>query len=400
MASIKKDDKTGTYYFVLDLPRDPVTGARRQKKRRGYKTKKEAQQAAAELLHELTRGTHIEETDMSFKSFCDSFINEYETSGVKRGTVLIRKSGIKVLLRYFNIIPIKDISKKMYQSAITDMKKSDPSINKKPYSDSTIISVHACAKLIFKRALELELIKSDPTAAAKLPKTLRTVEDLENSVELPKFLEKEELSLFLKTAKDHGLYGDYEAFTTLAYTGMRIGELIVLREHSDLNFDENTISITKTYFNPTNSMLKYSLEPPKTKKSKRVIDCDPEIMHMLKTLIASNKEFKMMHRKTYYDKGYVFPNREKCPGYPFTINHFDYRMNRLLKIAGLNENLTPHSLRHTHTSLLAEAGVSLEEIMDRLGHKDDDTTKQVYLHVTKTRKKEASEKFSQLMNSL
>lgn len=58
-------------------------------------------------------------------------------------------------------------------------------------------------------------------------------------------------------------------------------------------------------------------------------------------------------------------------------------MARLLKIAGLNGQLTPHSLRHTHTSLLAEAGVGLEQIMDRLGHTDDHTTKNVYLHVTK-----------------
>ena len=46
-------------------------------------------------------------------------------------------------------------------------------------------------------------------------------------------------------------------------------------------------------------------------------------------------------------------------------------MARLLRIAELNPELTPHSLRHTHTSFLAEAGVSLEQIMDRLGHSDD-----------------------------
>nr|WP_245998333.1 tyrosine-type recombinase/integrase [Siminovitchia terrae] len=75
-------------------------------------------------------------------------------------------------------------------------------------------------------------------------------------------------------------------------------------------------------------------------------------------------------------------------------------MARLLKIAGLNGQLTPHSLRHTHTSLLAEAGVGLEQIMDRLGHTDDHTTKNVYLHVTKEMKKEASQKFTELMRSL
>ncbi|MCY8487037.1 tyrosine-type recombinase/integrase [Bacillus atrophaeus] len=58
------------------------------------------------------------------------------------------------------------------------------------------------------------------------------------------------------------------------------------------------------------------------------------------------------------------------------------------------QKLTPHSLRHTHTSLLAEAGIELLQIMDRLGH-----TK-VYLTHYKRQKKEASQKFAQLMRSL
>ncbi|OBA09520.1 integrase [Bacillus subtilis] len=70
------------------------------------------------------------------------------------------------------------------------------------------------------------------------------------------------------------------------------------------------------------------------------------------------------------------------------------------KIADLNEDLTPHSLRQTHTSLLAETRVSLEQIMDRLGHTDDQSTKNVYLHVTQEMKKEASQKFGELMRSL
>ncbi|WP_246516516.1 tyrosine-type recombinase/integrase [Salicibibacter cibarius] len=79
------------------------------------------------------------------------------------------------------------------------------------------------------------------------------------------------------------------------------------------------------------------------------------------------------------------------------IKTVERRMKRLMKKAGLNESLTSHSLKHTHTSLLTEAGVHLDEIMDRLGHKDDDTTRSVYLHVTKSRKKEAADKFSDLM---
>ena len=67
-------------------------------------------------------------------------------------------------------------------------------------------------------------------------------------------------------------------------------------------------------------------------------------------------------------------------------------MIRLLAFARLNNVLTPNSLRHT--SLLAEVGLALEQIMDRLGHSDDQITKNVYLHVTKETKKSSPKVFT------
>lgn len=63
-----------------------------------------------------------------------------------------------------------------------------------------------------------------------------------------------------------------------------------------------------------------------------------------------------------------------------------------------SKNIHPHSFRHTHTSLLAEAGVPLEVIQDRLGHSDDSVTKEIYLHITKKLQNDAAEKFANLMN--
>lgn len=194
-------------------------------------------------------------------------------------------------------------------------------------------------------------------------------------------MEKDELAIFLKTAQVKGLEGDYETFLSLAYTGMRVGEFTVLRE-TDIDFNENSINITKTYYNPTNNMIKYQLLTPKTKKSIRKIQIEPIVTTTLQTYIKSLNELKMLYRQTYHDKGYIIPNQDTHPGYPRPLKQIHIRMKRLLKLAGLNTSLTPHSLRHTHTSLLAEAEVPLTEIMDRLGHKDDDTTKQVYPHVT------------------
>ncbi|MFE4430182.1 hypothetical protein ACFY5J_24500 [Peribacillus butanolivorans] len=71
--------------------------------------------------------------------------------------------------------------------------------------------------MIFRKALELELIKKGPTEFAYLKKVKNTIEQLEEE-EVPKYLEKEELALFLKTAKNGGLTLDYLMFLILSYT--------------------------------------------------------------------------------------------------------------------------------------------------------------------------------------
>ena len=48
-------------------------------------------------------------------------------------------------------------------------------------------------------------------------------------------------------------YMDILIFLTLAYTGMRVGELVVLK-WKDIDFVNQTISITKTYYNPNNTV--------------------------------------------------------------------------------------------------------------------------------------------------
>ena len=120
----------------------------------------------------------------------------------------------------------------------------------------------------------------------------------------------------------------------------------------------------------------------------------------LKRHKARQNQLKMRCRDTYHDEDFVFTKENKHPGYPEILKTIGNRMMRLLSFAKLPTTLTPHSLRHTHVSLLAEAGVSLPEIMERLGHKNDMVTREIYLHVTKTLKKEAAQKFDKLMDGL
>lgn len=67
-------------------------------------------------------------------------------------------------------------------------------------------------------------------------------------------------------------------------------------------------------------------------------------------------------------------------------------MNRILKLTSIKKETTPHIFRHTHISMLTEAGINLATIMKRVGHDDADTTMRIYTHITDTMKKDASEK--------
>ena len=368
-----------------------VNGKRKQQTVSGFKTKKEAQLAAAEIEQAVANETFVKESDIYFKDFADEWMSLY-SQNVKPSTARIRQHEIDLLLYYFKTQKLKDITKKAYQLALVDLKKRN-------YADNTISGTHGTGKMIFKKALEFDLLKNDPTQFAKPPRRQVTLEETESEESTAKYLEKEQLALFLKATKDHGLDQDYPIFFTLAYSGIRAGELCSLK-WSDIDFGANTISINRTYYNPKNIIMDYRLLPPKTKTSKRTIEIDPSVMKELEKHQAKQKVYKMQYRKEWHDKDFIFAKTEKNYGYPHYIKFIETRMARLLKLADLPSTLTPHSLRHTHTSLLAEAGVGLEEIMERLGHSDDETTRTIYLHVTKTMKKEASQKFSELMKSL
>ncbi|MET1178286.1 site-specific integrase [Peribacillus simplex] len=237
----------------------------------------------------------------------------------------------------------------MYQNSLNDLKK------KEQLAHNTISGINGTARMIYKRAMEQDLLLADPTEYAFIPKDKKTVEDIENKKVEDKYLEKYELKTFLDTAKTLCEIDDYVIFLTLSWTGLRAGEFVALK-WKDINFEGNTINITKTY-NPKNNTKDYKLLPPKTNGSIRKIDVEDEVINTLHKHRLKQKEIKLQVGNEYYDKDFVF-GRLNAPyfGYPNFIKTIENRMESLLtKTRAINKRLTPHSLRHTNTSLLARS---------------------------------------------
>lgn len=372
---------------ITDGPHNPATGKRRQIERRG-KTKKEAKSRVEEALRTLTEDGIDDSvaSHMTFEQITNKWLVVYSATGVKRGSVRIREKEVKILNSYFAKSPIANITHNMYQNMLLDL-------DKRGYARTTINGVNTCANMIFKYAKKNKLIKENPREDAIVPKKSVTVEELENDTIEETYFESEELDEFLDAVLNIGLHLDMERFYTLAFSGMRPGELVALKKE-DLDFGNNTIRISKTLYNEKNNMQEYQIDTTKTNKA-RVIEMDETIMNMLKKLVRNNDKHRMKYRvlDEFHDSDFVF---QRPNGYPFITKNLASRMKRILKYADISKELTPHSFRHTHISMMAESGTDLPTIMKRVGHEDPDTTLKVYTHVTEKMKIKSVDNVTQL----
>lgn len=389
MRIFKRGD---TWSFVLDVGKDPKTGKRKQKTKGGFKRKKDAEEAAVKLREELTNGIQPLSDRCTFEELGEMWLVAYERRNqVKPSTIRVRVHERMAWLKHFRKIDVHQLNRHMIQDALNQMSKE--------YAPNTLSGILSTLRKILRFGKEQGFLKQDHSEFVYMPKKRKTLAETSNEDITLKYMEKTTLKELLGCTKRFGLDHDLAMFTLLAYTGMRIGEALAL-QWSDINFDEQTIAIRKTMYNPKNNLRGYQLETPKTESSNRTIVVDPELLELLKQVQRKQKEMRFKYRDAY-DKQFVFVSyQEKTAGYPLTNKTVTCRLQRLLKIAKIQQHITLHTFRHTHTSLLAEAGVGLIEIMERLGHKDDSITRDVYLHVTKQLKKEAVHKFSKLMNDL
>lgn len=370
--SLGKNTKTGKYEYISKT---------------GFKRKSDAKHQAEMIERQLRNGEYIAPSSSTFKQVADDWLKQYATD-VKVSTVRAREKAIHHAIEHFNTKPIQTIKKHEYQRFVNDMSAQ--------YSKNYVDSIVASTNMIFKYAHDMKLIKTLPSEGIKRPKKKVSVEELEDIEIHKKFLEKDELFQFLEVAKyHHSPQNSFEVFTTLAYTGMRAGELLALK-WSDIDFENNTISITKTYYNPNNNKKHYQILTPKTESSIGKISVDPHVIQLL-------KDYKVNVQDTwknglYIDNNFVFTD---VNGYPLVIKKLSTWIQAIMKKTDItNKHISTHSFRHTHCALLIEAGVHIKEIQERLRHKDINTTMNIYAKITNSYKKDASQKFSKLMENV
>ncbi|MCY8234834.1 site-specific integrase [Priestia endophytica] len=178
-------------------------------------------------------------------------------------------------------------------------------------------------------------------------------------------------------------------FFVCSYTGLRRGEVLGLK-WEDFDSEEGTLHVQR---NLIYDKLGFRFGPLKTEASDRIIKLDDSIMNVLKLQKKRQAEMKLLFGASYGKEDLIFSREDGQPIYPRTLTTI---FNRIVKKAEVPK-IGFHDLRHTHATLLLEAGVSLKEVQERLGHSSIKMTGDIYAHVTNTMKTNSAEKFSQYM---
>lgn len=225
---------------------------------------------------------------------------------------------------------------------------------------------------IFEYAINLGIIKKNTATHAIIPKR-------KESLDKPKHQNcyiKNELKQFLELTKTQQTQKAYTFMKLSSASGCRQGKLLGLEwQHAD--FESNSISIVQTL--AVGKGRRLYLEQPKTKHSKRTISIDPKTMVVLKRWkVQQSKDMLKLGYSTLKKHQLVFSNDHN------EFLHLTVPRKWLMKTITNNglRVITIHGLRHTHATLLLEAGVSPKIISERLGHASIQITLDLYSHVT------------------
>lgn len=369
------------YRFQLYLGVDPVTGKPRKTTKQGFKTKKAASLEMSRLKLEAQKGlSQPRQKDYTYRELYEIW-NESHALAIKEST----QTSVEYLFKC-RILPIFG---KMKVNRITTV-QCQQAINKWAKEYITYREVATYFSMVMKYGINIGLINSNPMERVITPNS-----QINREVRTGNYFTVEELKQFLIYAEQDCSQMMYTFFRVIAFTGIRKGECLALT-WNDIDLKNGELAINRTVYYKNG---KHIISEPKTKKSKRTIDIDVRTLEILKDWKkAQQKLFKKLGVDMKLNKGLIFHKMEKGREHEHIHNSVP---NKTLNTIINRYDLTPitvHGFRHTHCSLLVEAELDIKEVQERLGHKNVQTTLQIYAHVTKKKKRTSGEKFQQYVN--
>jgi integrase len=359
---VKKNGEKA-YMFKLYLGIDQDTKKPIRTTRRGFRTQREARLAIADLeLNGLSKPKSEPQIIHTYEQIYNLWYEEYKTT-VKASTLLKTERVFKNhILPAFGNKPIQDIKPMDAQNQMNNW-------HKKLVRASMVMNY---AGLVFDYAIRMQLINMNPTKVIKKPVRKESVREDKDM----NFYDKDELKKFMAALENNNNFRAFVYFRLLAFTGMRKGESLALK-WSDIDLEKQTLYINKAVSRSATGLY---IQTPKTPSSIRRISIDDKTVSILQEYKKESPDGLVFQSE---DGGILSPAKPR-----------KWYLTAMKNLPDDFKQISIHGFRHTHASLLFEAGASIKDVQSRLGHSDIQTTMDVYTHVSKTAKEQLANRFN------
>lgn len=389
---------------------------------------KAVKKAAMDFEEKVKKGTCLDGDKITFSEFYEKWYEDYALIELEKTTLAgydhnIRTKVIPVLgnMKLSMIKPIHLTS--LYNSLRKDGVRQD---NKTTgYSATTINMIHVTISSILRKAVEWDVLLYNPCDRVKTPKRAKDSDDIQ-------YFTIEQTQCFLNaldmtydqpvkgrkrkdsTGKEYNVAPYINKVTIplqfkvlfyiAIYGGLRRGEIVSL-QWSDVDFEKNTISISKsTAYVAGESYIKGT----KTKSSNRTIVFPPTVMKLL-------KQYKTEYYQNQLQLGSQWATDDNGKRLDFLFTQWNGKqmnistprqrfhsiINQYNATVTKEEDKLPmihfHDLRHTSATLLISQGVDIATVAGRLGHSQKSTTLDIYTHSLKEMDISASEKLENVL---
>ncbi len=229
-------------------------------------------------------------------------------------------------------------------------------LNEKQYSKATIARKLATLRSFYKFLVKRSHVSSNPVVAVRTPKQEK---------KLPRFLEYEEVKRLLDTPPVNNWLGarDRAILETLYSTGIRVSELVALNM-DDIDFLGEVVHVRGKG------------------KKERIAPIGSSALQVIQHYMEFRN--KRAQSNSNFDSKVLFVNKH---GRRLSTRSVRRKMDKYLKIAGLDPAISPHTLRHSFATHMLNNGADLRSVQELLGHQSLSTT-QIYTHLTTTKLKE------------
>jgi integrase len=347
-------------------------GKRRYTSRVVQGSKADAKKALAALEQKVSGGIQVEPGKRTLGAYLENWL---VTSAKPRVSENTYRDYAKLLRKF--VIPALG-SKRLDQVAVDQVRALYQSMADQGLG-RTVQYTHSILRQALHAAQADRLLNWNPTATIKLPKNDRKPPQ--------KTFSAEEAAAFLRVAQGHPMEA---LFQVLLSTGLRPGEALALR-WVDLDLQRGRLAVEQALVGRGDGS--YVIGQPKTKSSYRTVTLPPSAVVALQAHRVRQAEEILAAGPDYERNDLAFAN---SVGKPTDLTKVRNAFKALVKKAG-SPAIPLKNLRHSHATLLLEAGEDLKTVSERLGHSTITVTADRYAQVTPRLQQQSATKLEQIL---